>query len=229
MASKKDIEIQENSILKIISGNATIQNEKMDKILKSIESITKRLLLVEEKQKTLQQTVEDLQKSIEFTQDTLIDEKIISLNKDLNKVINSEIANVSNKTVYVQENLDEAKILCHELKEKMRKFEDRNRRNNIRIYGLRENERETWQNTEQKLQTIFNEQLQLKKYNKELILKNAKKLKGKGIFINEDFSEETNKIRRNLIEKIKIARNSGKYAVLAYDKLIVKDLNRNTK
>ncbi|XP_065681445.1 uncharacterized protein LOC136095126 [Hydra vulgaris] len=140
----------------------------------------------------------------------------------------------------------------------MRKFEDRNRRNNIRIYGLRENERETWQNTEQKLQTIFNEQLQLKNivierahrigkvYNnmdtprtvilkllnykdKELILKNAKKLKGKGIFINEDFSEETNKIRRNLIEKMKIARNSGKYAVLAYDKLIVKELNRNTK
>nr|XP_047141464.1 uncharacterized protein LOC124816351 [Hydra vulgaris] len=231
MASKKDIEsmleekfkVQENSILKIISGNSTIQNEKMDKILKSIESITKRLLLVEKKQKTLQQTVEDLQKSIEFTQDTLIDEKIISLNKDLNKVINSEIANVSNKTVYGQENLDEAKILCHELKEKMRKFEDRNRRNNIRIYGLRENERETWQNTETVILKLLNYK------DKELILKNAKKLKGKGIFINEDFSEETNKIRRNLIEKMKIARNSGKYAVLAYDKLIVKELNRNTK
>ncbi|XP_047144602.1 uncharacterized protein LOC124818119 [Hydra vulgaris] len=224
MASKKDIEsmleekfkVQENSILKIISGNATIQNEKMDKILKSIESITKRLLLVEEKQNTLQQTVEPFRK---------------------------RNCNVSNKTVYVQENLDEAKILCHELKENMRIFEDRIRIKNIRIYGLL---------------MIINEQLQLKNivierahrigkvYNnmdtpktvilkllnykdKELILKNAKKLKGKGIFINEDFSEETNKIRRNLIEKMKIARNSGKYAVLAYDKLIVKELNQNTK
>jgi hypothetical protein len=140
----------------------------------------------------------------------------------------------------------------------MRKFEDRNRRNNIRIYGLREGERETWEHTEQKLQNIFNEQLKLKNIvierahrigkvdnnrdsprtvilkllnykDKELILKNAKMLKGKGIFINEDFSEETNKIRRDLIEKMKSARNSGKYAVLAYDKLIVKELNGNTK
>ena len=38
---------------------------------------------------------------------------------------------------------------------------------------------------------------------KTSILKNAKKLKGKNIFINKDFSHETMELRKELLEKVK--------------------------
>ena len=48
------------------------------------------------------------------------------------------------------------------------------------------------------------------------ILKNAKKLNGKNIFINEDFSHETMELRKELWEKVKKHRDEGKIAYLSY-------------
>ncbi|XP_065678180.1 uncharacterized protein LOC136093163 [Hydra vulgaris] len=193
MASKKEIEIimeekfkaQESSLLKIVSENGSIQNDKMDKILHSIENITNR------------------------------------------------ISKVEKKTTKLAEIID----------------------------GVRENEKETWGQTEKKVQQIFNDQLKISNIiierahrierrcnaekiknkprtiilkllnykDKEKILENAKMLKGTGIFINIDFSFETNKIRRELSEKMKIERNAGKYAIIEYDKLIVREFNLKAK
>ncbi|XP_065674047.1 uncharacterized protein LOC136090992 [Hydra vulgaris] len=171
---------QESSLLKILSGNAAIQNHKMDKNLHSIENITNQ---------------------------------------------------------------------------------DRNGRNNIRIDGVRENEKETWDQIEKKVQQIFNDQLKIsniiierahrieRRFNvekiknkprtiilkllnykdKENILENAKMLKDTGNFINEDFSFKTNKIRRELSGKMKIERNAGKYAVIEHDKLIVSQFDLKAK
>ncbi|XP_065664074.1 uncharacterized protein LOC136085955 [Hydra vulgaris] len=118
-----------------------------------------------------------------------------------------------------------------------------------------------WDQTEKKVQQIFNDQLKIsniiierthrieRRFNaekiknkprtiilkllnykdKEKILENAKMLKGTGIFINEDFSFETNKIRRELSEKMKIERNAGKYAIIEYDKLIMREFNLKAK
>ncbi|XP_065640515.1 uncharacterized protein LOC136073082 [Hydra vulgaris] len=234
MASKKEIEIimeekfkaQESSLLKIVSGNASIQNDKMDKVLHSIENITNRISKVEKKQQSLQKCIDDLQKSIEFTQDTLINEKLVHVEKELKKLMNTEITKVVNQTVQLKTTQIEASKLNDALQEKIRKLEDRNRRNNIRIDGVQENEKETWDQTEKKVQQIFNDQL---KINKEKILENTKMLKGTGIFINEDFSFETNKIRRELSEKMKIERNAGKYAIIEYDKLTVREFNLKAK
>jgi hypothetical protein len=233
----------------------------MDKILQLIEAITNRISIVERKQEDIQKHVKDLEISIEFTQDTLINEKIINLEKEFKKLINTEITTVLNQTVHLKLMQNEANKLSDGLKENMRKLEDRNRRNNIRIDGVQENEKETWEQTEKKIQLILNEQLKISNIiierahrierriitdkvmskprtiiikllnykDKENILKHSKMLKGTGIFINEDFSYETNKIRRELIEKMKIARNAGKYAVIEYDKLIVKEFNLKTK
>ena len=55
------------------------------------------------------------------------------------------------------------------------------------------------------------------------ILKNANRLKGSGIFINEDFSVETALIRKKLFEERKLHRINGKYCVVVYDKIIVKE------
>ncbi|XP_065665410.1 uncharacterized protein LOC136086844 [Hydra vulgaris] len=55
------------------------------------------------------------------------------------------------------------------------------------------------------------------------IIKNSGKLKGKNIFINEDFCGETIKIRKELKEKMLNERALGKYAVITFDKLILRE------
>ena len=57
------------------------------------------------------------------------------------------------------------------------------------------------------------------------ILKNAKKLKGKNIFINEDFSHETMELRKELWEKVKKHSDEGKIAYLHYRNVVVKRRN----
>ena len=54
---------------------------------------------------------------------------------------------------------------------------------------------------------------------KELILKNARKLKDTGYYINEDFSKETVEIRKENWRKIQELKKNGKYAILVYDKI----------
>ena len=56
-------------------------------------------------------------------------------------------------------------------------------------------------------------------------LKNVKKLKGKNIFINEDFSHETMDLRKELWEKVKKHREEGKIAYLHYRTTFVKRRN----
>ena len=57
-------------------------------------------------------------------------------------------------------------------------------------------------------------------------MKNAKKLKGKSIFINENFSHETMKIPKELWEKVKKHREEGKIAYLHYRTIAVKQKNK---
>ena len=56
-------------------------------------------------------------------------------------------------------------------------------------------------------------------------MKNEKKLKGKNIFINEDFSHETMELRKELWEKGKKHREEGKAAFLHYRTIVVKQRN----
>ena len=69
-----------------------------------------------------------------------------------------------------------------------------------------------------KPRTIFAKLLDYR--DKEQIIKNANKLKGSGIYINEDFSKETTEIRKELWLKVKKLRNEGMYAYIQYDRVI---------
>ena len=51
------------------------------------------------------------------------------------------------------------------------------------------------------------------------IMKNAKNLKDTGIYINEDYSNETMAIRKELWSKVKQLRLEGKFAVIKYDRI----------
>ncbi|XP_065680478.1 uncharacterized protein LOC136094467 [Hydra vulgaris] len=62
---------------------------------------------------------------------------------------------------------------------------------------------------------------------KKVILENAIKLKGSNIFINEDYSFTTRKIRKELFEQAKLHRQNGHYAKVVYNKLIVHEFKEN--
>ena len=116
-------------------------------------------------------------------------------------------------------------------------LEDRSRRRNLRIDGVTERKGETWEECEEEIQNIFKEKLGLENIDierahrskektsfnkpktivckllsykqKREVLKNAKKLKGSNIFINEDFCFETMPRRKKLWEEVKRLRSEG--------------------
>lgn len=56
---------------------------------------------------------------------------------------------------------------------------------------------------------------------RDLVLRNARKLKGTRIFINEDYPEAVRQRRKELLPKMKEARARGDIAFLRYDKLVI--------
>ncbi|XP_065673875.1 uncharacterized protein LOC136090827 [Hydra vulgaris] len=144
----------------------------------------------------------------------------------------------------------------NENKRKTVDLEDRNRRNNLRIVGIKEANNETFNDVLKKVSLLFKEDLEIAdpvvierahcvgKFNgkprtivckilnwqdKENILSNARKLKGKNIFINEDYSDETMRIRKELFVQAKIHRGNGKYAKVIYNRLVVREMKNENE
>ena len=199
---------QEENLIKIISANTKIMNDKFNELNRKIE---------------------EFKVSLEFTEKELKDEiKAVKIEYE------SEVNN---------------------LREKIREMEDRSRRNNIRVDGMKENENENWEVTKEKLQELIKNRLGIQNKvvierahrgkqkfktdkprtivakllnfeDKQTILANARKLKGTGIFINEDFSRETILIRQKLWGQVKELRQQGKYAIIQYDKIVSRDFRK---
>ena len=139
------------------------------------------------------------------------------------------------------------------IEDKLIDLEDRSRRNNLRVDGIKERPNETWEDDEKELHTRFEKSLgieqevvierahrvgtdQSKKGNtprtivcrilndkdKVKILRNAKKLKGKNIFLNEDFCQATLDHRKELWKELKRLREEGKIAYLQCRSIVVK-------
>jgi len=143
-----------------------------------------------------------------------------------------------------------------ELKTKLRMLEDRSRRNNLKIDGIKEMDKETWDDCEKRIKEVLKNNLKMdgieierahrlgrKDHNKQRprtiifklsswkqkqrILKNRNKLRHTGMFINEDFSDATNEIRKQLTIDMKKNREDGKYSVLVYDRLITREFKND--
>ena len=125
------------------------------------------------------------------------------------------------------------------------------RRNNIRVDCIRESEGETWNDSEEKVKKLLKAVLKIDRNidierahrtgskrndrrrtivlkllnfkDKEDILSKARLLKGTGIFVNEDFAKETREKRKLLWEEVKKHRIEGKYAVIKYDRVFVRE------
>lgn len=242
-----------DSINKSIKESMKETNNKMDLLLEKLENLnnrvesleTENIQLNEKYNKLVEENIEfktkigDLEESLTFTQDELLEKKIDNVYADMNRDFH-----------YVWEDYQH-------LKEKCRIQEDRMRRNNLRIDGLKQNQNESWTDTEEKVKTLFKETLGIEKEivierahrvqgkrqqanqtivlkllnykHKELILSSTKKLSKTGIYINEDFSEETRDLRNNLRKQMKKEREKGKFCILKYDKLIIREFRDRNK
>ena len=135
--------------------------------------------------------------------------------------------------------------------------EDFSRRRNIRIDGVTEDNKETWEKTQFKVEKLIKEKMAIENINVEFAhrinnknniksmprtiiarlghdmdriatMKNSHKLKGSNVFINEDLSEYTLNKRKEKLTELKSARANGKIAFFDKDKLIIKDRIRPT-
>ncbi|XP_065678985.1 uncharacterized protein LOC136093711 [Hydra vulgaris] len=98
--------------------------------------------------KILEKDVEEIKQSLNF-HEHLFEEKIKTAIASQEKTTTSCIDKQNNNT-------DDVKI-----KSKLRDMEDRSRRNNLRVDGLKENEGETWIDSELKVSKVFEEHLGL--------------------------------------------------------------------
>ena len=189
----------------------------------------------------LKNEVNDLRKSLEFTQNNL-EEKVDNVEKIMEQ-LESDILEIYEYQVdpkYVQDKLTE--------------LEDRSRRNNIRIDGIKETKGETWNDCEEKVHDMFAQKLGLdgieierahrvkrnsrdsntnrprtiavkllRFKDKTKILQNANKLKGQNIFVNNDFGKATLELRKDLMVEVKRLRELGKIAYLNYTTIVSRE------
>ena len=208
--------------------------KKINDIIKShLETTNKRL-------EEISKEVRDITESVEFTEGRL-DEEIATVKDDISKM-------KSDVRLIERDLLDP-----NDVSEKLIELEDRFRRNNLRFDGLTEDTNETWDDCERKIQKILSDKLEitedveierchrmekrkgnrprtiickfLRFKDKQKILKNAKKLKNSGIYIYEDFCNDTMELRKSLWEEVMEHRRQGKFAFLNYRSIIVRNHN----
>ena len=98
---------------------------------------------------------------------------------------------------------------------------------NVHIERAHCSKRSKSNNNNRKPRTIVCKLLNYKQ--REEILRNTKKLKGKNIFINEDFCYETMQYRKKLWEEVKNLGSKGKTAYFNYRSIVAVPNKSNTE
>ena len=196
--------------------------------------------------KDLKKEINDFKTSLEFTESEL-QEKIENLGER-----HESICKQVDEIYEYQNEIDPEYI-----NNKLTDLEDRSRRNNLRIYGITETNDEIWEKCEEHADQVFSQKLGLKNIrierahcakrkkgdkskkprpivcnllsfkDKKLILKNANKLKGTNLFIDEDYSFETMEYRKQLWDEVKYLRSQGNIAYLNYQSIVNKGMRKN--
>ena len=200
----------EQSIIQILTANTKIINEQIDELSKKINDMQESLEFTEVEMKEKISRVEMKQTSELST----LKNKIRDL-EDRSRRNNLRIDGVA-------ESLNETWETTE--KKVMDVFENKLGLRNIIIERAHRAAASQKQKQNNQPRTIIMKLLNYKE--KELVMKNAKKLKRSGIFINEDFSKETTAIRKTLWNEVLELRQKGKYAILQYDKIISRDFKK---
>ena len=193
---KEELLHHEKNIKELIDTNVKRTNERLDQLSSDIN---------------------DLKESLEFTESE-INDNIIKVETEL-KEVKSNMRAIENDLL----NPDE-------VSDKLIELEDRSRRNNLRVDGIEESPDETWETCENKIKKVIKEKLDIdadveldrchrmgkkrgnrprtvvcrftKFKDKQCVLSHARKLKGTGIYIYEDFSQDTMELRKSLWEQV---------------------------
>ena len=126
------MQMHEDSILKFVKMNFELVNARIDNISKEVS---------------------DIQASLNFT-DNVNNEKIKSIQLNMQE-LKSSVATIGESKDDASGNPEELR----QIKAKVNDLENRTRRNNIRIDGIQENEKESWAETESKVQSIIRNDL----------------------------------------------------------------------
>lgn len=215
---------QEENIKNFIGGHTTLIHQDLSKINSKLESICRRLDSMEIRVASNEKSIKEIETSIQFIQG-LLDDKIREMSEECEKRMKKNEEGVKTELLLAKKNENI-------FNDKLRMLEDRGRRNNLKIDGIKESEKETWEECEEKIKDVLKNKLNVsgieierahrmgrKRFGnvkprtiifkllnwkqKELILKNTKRLKDTGIYINEDFSDATIEIRKKLLTEMK--------------------------
>ena len=215
--------------IKVIRNIFQEEFEKQEKNIGNLVSVNFKIIMEEIKEsqdkiKNLGKEICDLRSSLEFT-DNVLEEKV--------KKVEEQCKNMETELQEFYNNQIDPEYVYNKLVD----LEDRSRRCNLAIDVVTEKKAETWEQYEEEIQNIFKEKLDLENINietahrlkgktssnkprtivckllsykqKKEVLKNAKKLKGSNIFINEDFYFETMQRRKEPWEEVKRLRREG--------------------
>ena len=139
---------QEQKILQIVQNGAADTNSQIDQVTQEIKDNNTRINVIGKE-------TDELKLSVEASQEMM--EK--KFEKAEGKVKSYKLQHDKDINELWQEN--------EYLREKMRDLEDRSRRDNLRVDGLKEIDNETWEKTEEILQQMIRDVLELEGINIE--------------------------------------------------------------
>lgn len=185
----------------------------------------------------------ELKCSLEFSQ------KEVEDCKNINKVLQDEVSYLK-KEIAKKSEVDDK---IEDLKNRVDYHEDYSRRNNLRFDGIEEKNNETWEETQETVQRILRDKLDMgsvelerahrvgprpspgvarprtvvvrfTKFNqRQQALRNSARLKNTNIYINEDLCESSVRARKEQLPSLRRAKAEGKIAYFNYTKLVIRD------
>lgn len=195
----------------------------------------------------LEGKVSDLTASLQFTQHE-VDEL-----KSTNKEHEREKKEAMSKMASLVDQLNISNERFKELEGRINYQEDYSRRKNLRISGIEERSGgETWEQTAATVGSLLEEKLQMPglqlerahrvgirqdsrprtivaRFNRfcdrEAVMRNAKKLRGTNIFLNDDLCAASQAIKNSQLPSLKEAKAQGKIAYFRHTRLIIKERN----
>ena len=196
----------------------------------------------------LESKISELQRSLEFSQ-----QEITELATEKRKII-SERSEDRKRLSELTDDNELLRTRLSDLEARLNYNEDHSRRNNLRISGVTESEGgETWEQTAVSLKSLLENKLELPPLrierahrtgqrvdnkprtivarftsyaDREMVMRNARKLKGTRIYINEDLCPASQEIVKQQLPRLRKAKQEGKIAYFRHTKLIIKERNQ---
>ena len=236
---------------KSANGNTALDKESIAELLKTVfeEEFAKQqqqnnMVIAKQEIGKLREEINDLKKSTEFTEN-VVEEKVAKVEQNVCQ-LQEKFKKVEEDVTYMNDYIEDAENIHNKLVE----LEDRSRRNTIRIDGIKEHNKESWEECERRIHSMLKERLDIENVeiecahragrksknkprtiackllrfkDKQTILRKVKLLKGTNIFINEDYCQGTVEYRKELLKEVKVLQSQEKIAYLNYRSIVSRD------